>query len=96
MQLAFCNHSYLGNCASKRASSASVESVYSGATKLSDDAKDLADNVLAAYIFCHYNCQFGFLSSHAEHAQMRARNLRARRPKSQTNCRAPGSGACSM
>eukprot|EP00966_Prymnesium_polylepis_P027323 632248-Prymnesium_polylepis.1 len=54
-------HVYLADCGSKRASSASVESVYSGATKLSDAAEHLADDVLAAYIFCHYNWGFDFL-----------------------------------
>ena len=52
---------YLADCGSKRASSASVESVYSGATKLSDAADHLGDDVLAAYIFCHYNWGFDFL-----------------------------------
>ena len=52
---------YIGDCGSKRASSASVETVYSGATKLSDGADQLADDVLAAYIYCHYNWGFEFL-----------------------------------
>ena len=52
---------YLGDCGSKRAASASVETVYSGATKLSDGSDSLADDVLAAYIFCHYNWKFEFL-----------------------------------
>ena len=52
---------YLADCASKRASSASVESVYSGATKLSDGADTLADDVLAAYVYLHYNWAFDFL-----------------------------------
>jgi len=52
---------YLGDCASKRAASASVESVYSGATKLSNEAERMADEMLAAYIFCHYNWAFEFL-----------------------------------
>jgi hypothetical protein len=52
---------YLGDCASKRASSAAVETVYSGATKLSDEAQMLADDMLAAYVFCHYNWQYIFL-----------------------------------
>ena len=52
---------YLGDCASKRAASASVETVYSGATKLADGSEKLADDVLAAYIYCHYNFKFEFL-----------------------------------
>ena len=35
--------------------------MYSGATKLSDGSDSLADDVLAAYIFCHYNWKFEFL-----------------------------------
>ena len=53
---------YLGDCGSKRAASASVETIYSGATKLADGSDKLADDVLAAYIYCHYNMQFGFLA----------------------------------
>ena len=52
---------YLGDCGSKRASSASVETVYSGATKLADEATHMSDDVLAAYIFLHYNWAFDFL-----------------------------------
>ena len=52
---------YVGDCGSKRAASASVETVYSGATKLSDGSERMADDVLAAYIFCHYNWKFEFL-----------------------------------
>ena len=52
---------YLGDCASKRASSAAVETVYSGATKLSDEAQMMADDMLAAYVFNHYNWQYEFL-----------------------------------
>ena len=52
---------YLGDCGSKRASSASVETVYSGATKLSDEADCLGDDLLAAYVFLHYNWKFDFL-----------------------------------
>ena len=42
----------------KRASSAAVETVYSGATKLSDEAQSMADTLLAAYVFNHYNWQY--------------------------------------
>ena len=52
---------YLGDCGSKRASSASVETVYSGATKLSDSADRLSDAVLASYVFIHYNWKYDFL-----------------------------------
>ena len=52
---------YLGDCGSKRAASASVETVYSGATKLSNEADHLGDDVLAAYVFNHHNWQFEFL-----------------------------------
>jgi len=54
-------HVFLGDCGSKRASSASVETVYSGATNMSDKACQLGDNELAAYIFNHYNWKFDFL-----------------------------------
>ena len=54
-------HVYLGDCGSKRAASASVETVYSGATKLSTEADHLGDDVLAAYIYLHHNWQFEFL-----------------------------------
>ena len=54
-------HVYLGDCGRKRAASASVETVYSGATKLSTEADHLGDDVLAAYIFLHHNWQFEFL-----------------------------------
>ena len=37
------------------------EVVYSGATKLSDEAQMLADDMLAAYIFNHYNWKYDFL-----------------------------------
>lgn len=53
---------YLGDCGSKRAASASVETVYSGATKFSSESSDrLDDTVLAAYVFLHVNLQFEFL-----------------------------------
>ena len=52
---------YVGDCASKRASSAAVETVYSGATKLSDEAQMLGDDTLAAYVFDHYNWKYTFL-----------------------------------
>ena len=51
----------MGDCGSKRASSASVETVYSGATKLSDSADRLSDAVLASYVFLHYNWKYDFL-----------------------------------
>lgn len=51
----------MGDCASKRAASASVETVYSGATKLADGSDALADVVLAAYIYSHYNFNYEFL-----------------------------------
>ena len=54
-------HVYIGDCGSKRAASASVETVYSGATKLSNEADSLGDDVLAAYVFNHHNWQFEFL-----------------------------------
>ena len=41
---------------------ASVESVYSaGATKLSNEADGMKDDLLAAYLICHYNWQIDFL-----------------------------------
>lgn len=52
---------FLAQCASKRASSASVESVYSGATKFSNEAETAADSLLELYVFCHYNWKFTFL-----------------------------------
>lgn len=52
---------YLAHCASKRASSASVESVYSGATKFSNEAETADDSLLQLYVFCHYNWNLLFL-----------------------------------
>ena len=38
-----------------------METVYSGATKLSDEAQMLGDDMLAAYVFDHYNWKYTFL-----------------------------------
>ena len=59
-------NTYLGDCGSKRPASASVETVYSGATKLSDGSEKLGDDVLAAYLFLHTNFKFPFLAPSLE------------------------------
>lgn len=50
-----------GVAAEGGASSASVKTVYLGATKLSESAERLSDDVLATYVFHHYNWQYDFL-----------------------------------
>ena len=48
-------------CIKLQAASANVETVFSGAGRLADSAVGMGDDLLAAYVFCHYNWQFPFL-----------------------------------
>ena len=55
---------YLGDCASKRAASASVETVYCSTLELPSLPMVLIDLVTSCWqpiVFCHYNWQFPFL-----------------------------------
>ena len=51
----------LGDCASKKAASANVETVFSGAKKLADSASTMDDDLLGAYVINHINWQYEWL-----------------------------------
>ena len=52
---------YLADCASKKAASANVETIFSGAKQLSDSATTMDDDVFGAYVFDHVNWQYEWL-----------------------------------
>ena len=45
---------YLADCASKKAASAHVESVFSGAKRMAESAALMSDENLSAFVMCHY------------------------------------------
>ena len=55
---------YLADCASKKAASANVETVFCGAKKLSDNAPSMGDDLLGAYVSNHVNWQYEWLRPH--------------------------------
>ena len=73
---------YLGDCASKKAASANVETVFSGAKKMADDATMMADDLLGAYVSNHINWAYtwlrpsvrdivcGYLALHGSHEEV--------------------------
>ena len=52
---------YLADCASKKAASANVETVFSGAGKLAEDATTMHDDLLGAYVCNHVNWECEWL-----------------------------------
>ena len=52
---------YLADCASKKAASANVETLFSGAGKLAEDATTMHDDLLGAYVCNHVNWECEWL-----------------------------------
>ena len=52
---------YLADCASKKAASANVETIFSGAKRLSDNATTMGDELLGAYVVNHANWTYEWM-----------------------------------